>query len=479
MSNKDFYQETFSQVHGSKIIRWEDYQEMKHRKNLKRLTVLAAAAALMAALSGFAMAVNFFGLRDILLPEQQSVNVVDENGVVVPGEVEYKDFVSLSGYQNTPESQALAEWQAFLESYDRDGAILDQVGNNPTGFEDRYGLYLVYSQEMADKLEEIIAKYKLQLHSWMEVVLPPSWPAAVGGIFLAENNTAWSGYIYEDGTFRYDGEAELEGYGTIEYQFSRSVRGSFNDVTLNIGDLTDFQEWVYQTSSGTAVILGLGGRTRSLIAADLGDSFVLVNVLAGAEVDDTFSSGSIGKAELEALADSFDFTALDPAVGPDRDAVLEANDRYMETLHSQPMEVLPEDSEDPLYTRTGITMDEARDFLLLLAERLEGDRRQEIVELLVYPVCVETLDGSFTVSTPEELLEHYDETIAQDRLGLAAEMAWEPAPLEPSIFSDGSGLASVANGKVWFGLTEGDVIRIFTLQTNQWSIRPAEGIGQG
>ena len=52
-------------------------------------------------------------------------------------------------------------------------------------------------------------------------------------------------------------------------------------------------------------------------------------------------------------------------------------------------------------------------------------------------------------------------------------MAWEPAPSE--VFSDGSGLASAADGAVWFGLVEDGVIRIFTLQTDQWSIRAGNG----
>lgn len=470
MSNKRFYQETFSQVHGSVDIRWEDYQTMRHTRHWKRLVMLAAVVALAAALSGLALAANFFGLRDVLLPEKHSVNAVDGDGVVVPGEYEFKDFVSLSGWGDTPESRALAEWEAFLETYDQDGAIIQQVGNDPTGFEDRYGQYLVYSQEMADKLEEIIAKYDLKLHEWLEVVLPETWPTAVGD-FCRENVTPYSGYIYENGTFRFDGDAELDGYGTIEYQFSRSVKGTFDDVALNIGDLSDFQEWGYQTQCGVTVTLGLGSHTRSLILADLEDCFVLVNVLAGEEADDTFSSGAIGPAELEALADSFDYTALTPVREPDLDAILDVNARYMEELQDQPIEEAPETEEDPLYDQTGIQTEVARDFIALLAERLEDNRRQEIADLFVYPANIETGGETCTVNTPEELLEHYDETIGQNRLGLSAEMTWDPQPADPDLFSDGSGLAAAADGKVWFGLVEDGVIRIFTLQTDQWSIR--------
>ena len=469
MSNERFYQETFSQVHGSREIRWEDYEMVRHRKGLRWLAGLAAAAALLAALSALAVAANFFGLRDVLLPEKGSVLVTDEDGMVIPGEKEYKDFVSLSGWGDAPESRALAEWRAFLERYDQDGAIIGSIGNEPTGFEEDYGLYLVYTQEMADELERIAAKYDLKLHERMEeVLLEETWTIAAGD-FCRENVTPYSGYIYENGTFRFDGEAELgagelKGYGTIEYQFSRSVKGTFDDVALNIGDLSDFEEWGFQAADGTSVALGLGARDRSLILADLGDSFVLVNVLTGEQGDDTFSCGPIGREELEALANSFIYSALAPAEAPDLDAIAEANERYMEELQSQP--TLPSEPEDPLYARTGIQSGAARDFVLLLAEQIEDGRRREVADMLAYPAKVETLDASFTVDGPEELLEHYDETIGSGAQGLAADMMWDPAP-----FADGSGLASAAGGAVWFGLVEDGAIRVFTLQTDQWSIR--------
>ena len=99
MSNRKFYQETFSQVRGTAKISWEDFEMRKRRKSLKWFVTLAASVALLAALSALAVAANFFGLRDVLLPEKGSVNVTDERGVVVPGEYEYKDFVSLSGWE--------------------------------------------------------------------------------------------------------------------------------------------------------------------------------------------------------------------------------------------------------------------------------------------------------------------------------------------------------------------------------------------
>ncbi len=472
MSNREFYQDTFSQVRSSTEIRWEDFQSMKRRKNpARRVLALAAAVCLLAVLSIAAAATGLFGLRDVLLPEKGSVYVTDENDVVVPGEYEYRDFVSLSGWQDTPESRALAEWRSFLEDYDRDGAIIGEIGNSPTGFEEDYGLYLVYTREMADKLEEIAAKYGLCLHTRMEDVMPETWRTAAGD-FCGENVMAYSGYIYENGTFRFDGEADLDGYGYIEYQFSRSVRGAFDDVALNIGDAADFQEWTYETADGTPVTLGLGAKNRSLILADLGDSFILVNVLTGKAGDDTFSSGPIGRAELEALADSFQFSALTPVRQPDFDAILAENAGYMEAMQGQPVPEEPEE-DDPLYESTGIRTEAARDFVLLLAERIQDGKREEVANLLVYPAQVEVSAGTFTVNSAEEFLPYYDEVIGQNRLGLSTAMTWEPTPGEPRLYRDGSGLVSAADGAVWLGLVEESVLRIFTIQTDQAAVRAA------
>ncbi len=135
MNNRDFYQRTFSQIHSSSTVNWEDITDMKHtniRPVKRRLVTIGLAAAVVIALSATAMAVNFLGLRDALLPEKQEVNTFDpETGVVIPGETKQVDVVSLSGYMDSPESRALAEWQSFLHSYDKDHTLLKQADDNP------------------------------------------------------------------------------------------------------------------------------------------------------------------------------------------------------------------------------------------------------------------------------------------------------------------------------------------------------------
>jgi len=138
---------------------------------------------LLAVLPVVAIAANWFGLRDLLIPEapwdppaqkeEHSGNAqsVSGNGMPEQDDEEANKCIGLSGYQGSPEAQALAEWMAFLSAYDTDHAILEEIGNGPADIdENRYGLYYVYTQDMADKLEEIIQKYGLKLHTDINVV---------------------------------------------------------------------------------------------------------------------------------------------------------------------------------------------------------------------------------------------------------------------------------------------------------------------
>lgn len=306
MSNRELYQKTFSQVHSTSTIRWEDFAQKRKppQKPARRLWLLAAVIALLAALSIGAVAAKLLGARDLLLPPQQSAPKSDSVNPSAPPPSPQEDFISLSGFLDTPESQALAAWDAFLASYDSDGVLLDVVGNYLDESLSRYNCYGVYTQDMADKLEEIAAQYHLTLHTWNRVVDgQDAWISLLGN-FLGRN-TAYSGRIYEDGTFHFDGVFPASRYGELNYQFRRSVKGSLNDVFLNVGDLSAYQELHYQTAGGQKVTLDLGP-DKGLILADLKDSFLLINVLAGTEQ-------GVTRQDLEELADSFDFSMLVPA----------------------------------------------------------------------------------------------------------------------------------------------------------------------
>lgn len=414
MNNKKYYQDTFSQVHGSCKIRWEDFEHMKtKRRPIRGMMLLAAAAALLAALSITAAAFHFLGLWDALLPEKQPVTKLDPTGAAIPGETELVDTISLAGFADTPSSRASAEWADFLNSYDVEAAAhaADEEARRTGSFDPvlaKYSAYQVYNQEMANKFQEILDKYGLQLMGEVhDCFLRDEWAARVGGDFLGRVNMC-SGYLYDDGSFSFDGDIPRPGTDELmDFQLRRSVKTSFDTTTLNIGDAADYEQWTYKTASGETALLCLGP-DKGLVLADFEDCFVTINVLSGAQEAFLPSQGQtpITRADLEYLADSIDLSLLHPAVpyaqtqgaGPGGEAAEYHITAYETetglTLPGQLMDVLLGTGEDTFYnTRTWETMDlesyrrwrtpadsdELMDFYSFAPIDLDGDGAGEIV----------------------------------------------------------------------------------------------------
>lgn len=271
-----------------------------------RRTVIAACILcliLILTLPVAAIAANWFGLRDLLLPPKAGETIGGNRCVI-----------SLADYQGSPEWQALAEWKEFLEGYDRDDVLQQATGNRLDASFARYSCYMVHSREMADKMDELAGKYDLKLHSASyDLQKYPELLEPCGG-FLGEGY-GYGGYMYEDGTFQMDGSMELV-TGMWDFQLLRSVRGSFHDAMLDIGDVADYQEWRYKAACGITVTLALGP-DKALVLADLEDCFVTVSVYSIIQPVPAGADEGVTQADLEALADGLDFAALSPAVVPE------------------------------------------------------------------------------------------------------------------------------------------------------------------
>ncbi len=327
MDFEKLYKETFSQVHTSVSVKKEDYLKVKHTNIGRKIILIAAAVCTLALLCAGAYAANFFGLKDAVINRDVRSDTGDsvstdsgeaENDSateepVIPT-VETRDALSLQGYNDTPESQAVLEWTTYYESCDLSG-----LTNEPTEFDEEYSCYPVYNQEMADKLEEILAKYGLKKHTRMEILSHDELVEAVGGEFLSDGHAKYYGYIYEDGHFAVDGDYAAEN-GNIGYQLRRSVKGTFTDVTLYIGDADEYDEWQYNVGDYT-LTLALS-TNKALIITDLGDAFVTVNVLDGSEEVLLDSDTTITKEILESFADSFNWQVLANVITPNLDAIV-------------------------------------------------------------------------------------------------------------------------------------------------------------
>ena len=282
-------------------------ERSKHMRK-RKLIALALAAALVLGLGTVAYALYERRLQDLVLRSDSSETViVEESETADPAAVdalaEVPDMLSLQGYAESPEYQAARDWTNFVLGYDPGGKILASVGNGPTPWADTYGAngYYVYSQEMADTLEDIASRYGLQLHSGgMHSV--SSMEELYQRVGRFSSTTEHAGYYYDDGTFQCDCAAE--GY---EYQLRRCMKGTMDGVGLMIGDAELYEQWEYETACGVTVLLAIGPN-KALIIADLPQSFVTVNVLAALEPipgEERFD-----RERLQALADSLDLSIL-------------------------------------------------------------------------------------------------------------------------------------------------------------------------
>lgn len=291
------------------------------KKSAKLSFRLAAGVAAGCLLIGTAAcAVYYYRLKDVGTGKEKvldlSVPVEELEGAARKDIPEKEvDMISLAGVEGSPEHEADVEWKEFLESYDQDESILATVGNSPTGFEEEYGEYTCYSQEMADKIEEICEKYGLQKLTGFE--LAENYEGLCNGAGVGDflggkagdaNAEYISGWFFADGSFDFDGCAMISGpsFVTTDYQFSRAMKGTFQGTSLNVGNLEEYEEWNYTTKNGENVLLATNGSTKALIIVEREKSFVTVNVLGDIR-GETFG---IGEEELEKLAEAFDFSVI-------------------------------------------------------------------------------------------------------------------------------------------------------------------------
>lgn len=306
------------------FVKKEKKRSMKKQSAKLGFRLAAGVVAGCLLIGTAAYAVYYFGLKDMGTGKTKVPDLsvsVEEPGDVNPEDISEDipeievDMISLAGIEGSPEHKADVEWQEFLESYDQDESILATVGNNPTGFEEEYGEYLCYSQEMADKIDDICEKYGLQKLSGFE--LPEDYEglcssAEVGDFLGGSTEDAEAVYIagwfYADGSFNVDGSAVISGssFVTTDYQLSRTMKGTFHGTILNVWDMDGYREWNYTTKNGESVLLATNGSTKALIIVERENSFVTINVL-GDIMKGTFG---IGEEELEKLAEAFDFSVI-------------------------------------------------------------------------------------------------------------------------------------------------------------------------
>ena len=211
-------------------------------------------------------------------------------------------------YFESPEYAAAAAWESFRTGFDSDGSVFNAFLTGSVELDKKYELYPVYSQEMADELERIRSQYGLSLHEEIGYFYSADelYTAANTGSFIRQGSSC-TGYIYNDGSFHFDGSAYLSGSRTVEYRFDRHKRGVLAEETLLLGQGDNWQSWSMESAEGQLLHMALGSE-QCVIHAALPDSFVSITVLAGAADND--NPLGLSAASLEELAACFDWSAI-------------------------------------------------------------------------------------------------------------------------------------------------------------------------
>lgn len=142
-------------------------KEVKKQHSIRRSMLFAAIIALTLLLVGCAV-VYVLSMQEIKLGEQTVTydifNYDPATGEISEGqESVHQQVLTLAGLSNTPTAKAAREWYEFTETYDPDLEIKKSVWGNIPDFGDKYYGYDLYTQEMKDKLDDILEKYDLKL----------------------------------------------------------------------------------------------------------------------------------------------------------------------------------------------------------------------------------------------------------------------------------------------------------------------------
>lgn len=282
------------------------------RKKMKPL-VIAAIIALMVLMMGCAIVA--LNLQDMKIGEYTIGygEILDSEGNVVKETEIVKDVISLQGYGDSPSIQAAREWFEFEQSYevawDEEREQFEQERS------DMYDAYGAYTQEMADKLEEIAAKYGLKLAGAEAVAQSYQSDIFFDALGLEKLHREGAQAEYLGGYFYECGNFNMEFFLTLPdshwpHAVLANMRCNGKDyldtVYVSIPNINEVEQWNYTTAGGSDILIVMG-KNFARFFCDREDAFISV----GFGIDYEHESGEteyMSRADVELVADALDFT---------------------------------------------------------------------------------------------------------------------------------------------------------------------------
>lgn len=271
--------------------------EAQHvRKIFGRPVLVAAIIALMLFLMGCAV-VYVMRMQDLHIGEHRIIQSQNNDLGESVGETEIQlDVLSLQGIKDSPNYLANQEWLQFTEGY------TPELGEYWES-DEAYWAYSVQNQVMVDKLDEICAKYGLNVigKPWHEHVDCNQFLPLVGVDHLLKEDSAAAihipqGRFFPGGSFNVYGNLTLPDVEMPLYDLSLNYiqKDVFYDVFAYV-DSSTVTERSYTTADGVSLLL-LESETSGMILADREDCFITLSI--------SLRDG----VSLEEIAEQFDFT---------------------------------------------------------------------------------------------------------------------------------------------------------------------------
>lgn len=325
MLEKELYKETFSKLKASEDTLSDVIKILSYKKrNLTKIFLVAAIITILSAVMFItAYAVNLFGLRDMLLPDDipPIMLLVDNEGkeIINPGlpweefvetnpdavEMEYHlDSVVLQGFPGSPEYEAAQMWWRMHQT------PFEGVRLSPKEIAEVHGL--IYQSQ-----DDLTNYYEIDRNDFEPFLARIAYEP-----FIKEDESllVFPGSVYDLGTFNFGGW-----YGNSEFSMRSTRKGTFDTAFWQVTDINTF-EWSYNNINGSELLL-MQSKNYSVIIADTEAAFIVITINGGMEpfynewCVKEFQDGTenpsvqtvliqITQADLEEFADMIDFTKL-------------------------------------------------------------------------------------------------------------------------------------------------------------------------
>ena len=305
------------------------------RRLIRRPFLIAATVALMLLLVGCAV-VYILSMKEINIGQQQTFQDVfaydPESGQAIAWlgqEAVTEDVLTLAGIKGSKNYQAAQEWFAFKQAYDPDHSILSELqsaGAVPE-FPLEYQAYHIYSQEMKDKLDEILAKYDLKLIGrtipfkteelvckalGLDDIVAPG-KEAVMELDYAEYQEC--GNLNMDFNLIIPGDAD-SGEQKTRCHIYYMNKDAFTEDIISLREIETWKEWTYKTVSGTEVLIFRSPSDwRGYIFCDMPNYTVTLRYESISQQNSYDTTGNTAPGtramtdqQIEHLADAIDFS---------------------------------------------------------------------------------------------------------------------------------------------------------------------------